>query len=84
VYFTLSLGDYNDSEEGIGRLIDNALEVESGKKLFSEDSGTIKDKVKFCLTAVELMKNDAEWVLPPHIINLCEKLFIHIEANNSI
>lgn len=82
---SLLIGDYKNSEEGIGRLIDEALEVENDKKLFSEGSGTIKDKVKFCLTAVELMNNDqTEWELPEHIINLCEKIFIHVEANNFI
>jgi hypothetical protein len=81
---SLSLDDYKYSNEGIGRLIDKALDIENGKKLFSEDSGTIKDKVKFCLTAVELMNNDeTQWDLPSHIINLCEKIFIHIETNNS-
>jgi len=82
---SLSLNDYKASEDGIGRLIDKALEVGNDKRLFSEDSGTIKDKVKFCLTAVELMNNgNIEWEIPEHIINLCEKLFFHIETNNSI
>ena len=50
--------DFNDSSNGIGRILDNAIRVDktkADKKCFSEDSGTIKRKLEFCHEIIKLM-----------------------------
>lgn len=78
---SLTLDDYRKSPDGIGKLIDNALEIEEGKPLFSANSGTIKEKVNFCLIAVELM-NSIAWEMPDYLKVFCNKIFSHIHGNN--
>ncbi|OCH29088.1 hypothetical protein A6E12_06765 [Aliivibrio fischeri] len=86
--------DYADCEKGIGfhlekQLTKNLEGTKNEKRTFFEDTsksttGTIKDKVKFCRTAVEHM-NDANvtWTLTRELTNLCEKIWDHIDSNNN-
>jgi AAA15 family ATPase/GTPase len=67
--------------QGIGRIIDRILGAEKDSPLFSDKSGTIKNKVDFCQIAVREM-NSTQWEMPKHIVELCEKIFEHIDKMN--
>lgn len=71
----------NNLKDGIGRVIDQQLEIADGLSLFSEDSGTIKGKVNFCLTAVAYMNNN-EWEMPDRLKAICQKIFEHVDGHN--
>lgn len=72
------------STYGIGYHLDKTLGLQGkGKtrRLFADESGTINDKVKFCQQAVQVM-NEIEWELPEHLIELCKKIYTHVESKN--
>ncbi|MFZ6751575.1 ATP-dependent nuclease [Undibacterium sp. Ren11W] len=75
---------YFNSDLGIGRLLDDALGLKKTiRKVFAEDSGTIKNKVKFSNTAIEYMsKNPNAWDMTEEIKDVCERIFSHIEQTN--
>jgi AAA15 family ATPase/GTPase len=76
--------DYFLKDEGIGRLLDDALKLrKTQRKLFAEDSGTIKDKVKFCNMAIKYMENNPKvWEITSELNELCSKIFAHIASKN--
>ncbi len=76
-------GYCGDLTNGIGRVIDKTLLVDETKPLFSESSGTIKDKVNFCLTTVDVM-NSTDWDMPDYLKKFCKNVFKHIDANNGL
>jgi len=89
----LAYSDYSQSEEGLGHHIDIALgldgkgPVDKDKRpspyVFSEESGTVKEKVKFCEEACKLMDDvTTTWELPQPVKDLCEKIFAHIARHN--
>lgn len=79
-----SLDDsYQKSKDGIGKLIDTQLKICPPDKLFSEDSGTIKDKVNFCNAAIKIMKADNEWQLTGDLKAICERIYQHIKDCNA-
>lgn len=89
----LVYSDYSQSDEGLGHHIDTALGLEGkgpvdkdkrpSPHVFSEESGTVKEKVKFCEEACKLMDaSDETWQLPPSVKDLCEKIFSHIAKHN--
>ena len=73
------------SQYGIGFHLDKALGLKGkGKderRVFADESGTIKDKVKFCQQAIEVM-GEIDWELSSDLIGLCEKIYYHIESKN--
>lgn len=76
--------DLATSNHGIGYHLDKTLGLKGkGKerKVFADESGTINDKVKFCQQALQVM-NEIEWSLSKNLIELCEKIFTHIESKN--
>lgn len=74
---------YFSSAKGIGKLLDSALRVTGKRRVFAEESGTIKNKVKFCNTAIKyMMENPTAWEITPELDDLCTKIFAHIENNN--
>lgn len=81
----ISWDAYKDSHDGIGFHLDTALGLagkgKTERKFFADDSGTIKDKVKLCQTAVEKMGSD-EWQLTGELKTICEQIFAHITKNN--
>jgi AAA15 family ATPase/GTPase len=89
---TLALKKYETHMNGIGYHLDKAV----GKKLklkgkgnhprfFADTSGTIKGKVKFCKTAVNIMNDEFfEWELTDNLKELCKQIFDHIIASNNI
>lgn len=89
----LAYSVYSQSEEGLGHHIDIALgldgkgAVDTKKRpsphVFSEESGTVKGKVKFCEEACKLMDDvSTDWELPQPVKELCEKIFAHIAKHN--
>lgn len=76
--------NYSKKTVGIGKYLDSLLGIKGDRGQFAEHSGTIKNKVKFCERAVELMSDeDFEWQLTPKAKELCERIFAHIEKENS-
>lgn len=79
-----SLNDsYQRSKHGIGKLIDTQLKICPPDKLFSEVSGTIKDKVNFCKAAIKIMEADNEWQLTEDLKAICERIYQHIKECNT-
>ncbi|WP_167692936.1 AAA family ATPase [Shewanella japonica] len=80
----INSSDYQKSDIGIGTFLENFVigeAVNPERKFFKDKSGTIKDKVKFCLKAVELMKTE-EWYLTEELSELCNAIWQHIEISN--
>lgn len=81
----LSYDRYCESMDGLGYHIDRALGLRkrTGPHVFAEQSGTVKDKVKFCEEACKLIDASEEtWELPQPVKDLCEKIFAHIAKHN--
>jgi predicted ATPase len=84
------ISNLNDSmsfirKEGIGKIIDHMIRIDSTVKnpprLFSDESGTIDDKVGFCEICKVLMTYE-DWELTQEAKDLCKKIFEHIEKCN--
>jgi len=73
------------SRFGIGYHLDKCLGLKgkgkNERRVFADESGTIKEKVKFCREAIEVM-SQIEWELSPPLKDLCGKLFAHIAILN--
>ena len=73
------------SKDGIGKIIDDTIRIDSTvknpAKLFSDESGTIDDKVGFCEICKVLMTYE-DWELTEEAKALCQKIFKHIEKCN--
>lgn len=77
------------AKDGIGKIIDTKIKVgnprttdNKPKKCFSDSSGTIKEKLKFCRLILTLMEH-LDWELTDSAKDICEKVFAHIEKCNS-
>lgn len=81
----LTYSKYINSSNGIGYHLDKTLGLKGkGKdtlRVFAEQSGTIKDKVNFAITAANIM-NETKWELTPEISTLCRVIFDHIKQAN--
>lgn len=82
-------GHFERHDKGVGEILegfvrkqDNSPKKADDKDFFREKSGTIKDKMKFCHTAVDIMKNNSEWNLTPQLKKLCNSIWTHIENSN--
>ncbi|CAD5375481.1 ATPase_AAA_core domain-containing protein [Pseudomonas sp. OF001] len=78
---------YSRSTEGIGRLLDKRLGLsktgQDQRQIFATDSGTIRDKVKFCRLAIQHMQHeDCAWQLTDELRRLCQRIFAHIDRHN--
>jgi energy-coupling factor transporter ATP-binding protein EcfA2 len=77
---------YHTLMNGIGYHLDKALGLDgkgkNKRRFFADESGTIKDKVKFCKTAVNLMEESTDWELTDALRDLCEAIFEHIKTCN--
>lgn len=76
---------FKDRVSGIGGILEYYVDKTPAldRKFYEADSGTIKDKVKFCDAAVELMnRKNYEWQLTPELKALCDKLWTFIEETN--
>ena len=74
---------YSKSPEGIGRYLDELLELKQSESEFSAESGTIKNKVSFCNNAIAIMNDpDFDWSLTAELTELCSKVFDHILKHN--
>lgn len=79
--------DVANSTYGIGHHLDKCLGLKgkgtTNRRIFSDESGTINEKVKFCREAIKVMEDEA-WEMPKAIEALCSKLYLHIMAQNHI
>ncbi|HHX8390723.1 TPA: ATP-dependent nuclease [Vibrio alginolyticus] len=84
------LGHFEQADRGVGDILegfvrrkDNSVKKKEDRNFFKAKSGTIKDKVKFCHAAVEVM-NDEEftWSLTPKLRDLCDAIWSHVEKSN--
>ncbi|HCE1827473.1 TPA: AAA family ATPase [Vibrio parahaemolyticus] len=79
------VGLFEKNNEGIGRTLERYVQKpkELKRNFYSDDSGTIKDKVKFCHTAIEIMNSeDTDWKLTPELTKLCERIWAHVIDSN--
>ncbi|GAB7529380.1 AAA family ATPase [Pseudomonas sp. 3A(2025)] len=74
------------SEQGVGFHLDVALGLKGkgkdNRRIFADESGTIKDKVKFCHEVVDVM-TVMDWHLTDSLRDLCSKIFDHVMVCNS-
>lgn len=82
--------NYFHAKNGIGKIIDDQIKdgdpkTDDGKpkKCFSDQSGTIKEKLKFCRLVLTVMDH-VEWELTDSAKELCEKIFEHIISENPL
>ncbi len=82
--------DYFHAKNGIGKILDDQIRVgnprttdDKPKKCFSVQSGTIKEKLKFCRLVLTVMDH-VEWELTESAKELCEKIFEHIISENPL
>lgn len=84
---TLNYSDYCSSMNGIGYHLDQKLGLpgkgRENRRIFSDESGTIYDKVRFCYAITGHMKSN-EWKLTEEISGLCKAILAHIEKNNPL
>ena len=78
---------FEKKDEGVGIILERFVKKKSlrdpDRKLYSDKSGTIKDKVKFCHTAIEIMNSeDTDWKLTPELTKLCERIWAHVIDSN--
>lgn len=83
----LKYEQYSTSQDGIGRLLDQRLGLSKNgrdkRQIFATDSGTIRDKVKFCRLAIQHMQHeDCIWQLTDELSTLCQRIFEHIDKHN--
>jgi AAA15 family ATPase/GTPase len=72
------------TQEGIGSILESYVKNNTTERIFfKEKSGTIKDKVKFCHTAISIMNDpDTNWELTPELKIYCKHIWEHIEKCN--
>jgi hypothetical protein len=71
---------YFELKTGIGEYLDCIL----GDSVYAAPSGTLKNKMAFCESAIALMTSeDLEWQLPEPVRSLCKRIFDHIAACNT-
>ncbi|HIC76882.1 ATP-binding protein [Pseudoalteromonas sp. L21] len=75
---------FKSNKYGIGEVLERYVDKADGleRKFYSDKSGTIKDKVKFCHTAISLMNESDDWKLTPELTSLCETVWDFIESHN--
>lgn len=74
---------FERDDKGIGKILELYVDKPTGleRKFYSEKSGTIKDKIKFCHTVISVMASE-NWQLTPQLRTLCKKIWSHIEEHN--
>ncbi|MGE6460706.1 ATP-dependent nuclease [Pseudoalteromonas tetraodonis] len=75
---------FKSNRYGIGEVLERYVDKADGleRKFYSDKSGTIKDKVKFCNTAISLMNESDDWKLTPELTSLCKTVWDFIESHN--
>ncbi|WP_087548143.1 AAA family ATPase [Acinetobacter sp. WCHA39] len=79
---------FDHPDNGIGKLIDIQIKKASSKTTkpaFADGTGvgTIKSKLEFCREIIKDFDENPNWQLTPKAIELCERVFQHIERCNS-
>ncbi|MGX9418925.1 AAA family ATPase [Vibrio sp. WJH972] len=76
---------FQSTSIGIGTMLEEFVSNNTNhtRKFYADESGTIKDKVKFCNTVLEVIdSNEVDWKLTPELTALCEQIFDHIKKHN--
>ncbi|MAD02116.1 MAG: hypothetical protein CMK65_00615 [Pseudoalteromonas sp.] len=75
---------FRKKDVGIGKVLERNVVKAEGleRNFYSDKSGTIKDKVKFCHTAISLMNESDDWKLTPELTSLCKRVWDFIESHN--
>lgn len=75
---------FKSTENGIGVILEDCVDKPDDLKrdFYATKSGTIKDKVKFCQTAVAIMQESEDWRLTLELELLCEKIWVHVTRHN--
>ncbi len=75
---------FRKRDVGIGKVLERNVVKAEGleRNFYSDKSGTIKDKVKFCHTAISLMNESDDWKLTPELTLLCKRVWDFIESHN--
>ncbi|TMN39775.1 hypothetical protein CWB89_18200 [Pseudoalteromonas piscicida] len=75
---------FETKDHGIGSVLERYVDKPQNleRSFFKAKSGTIKDKVKFCHTAIEVMNESGDWKLTPKLRELCDKIWVFIETHN--
>ena len=77
---------FDDKKKGVGEILERYVTKPKGfdRDFFKDKSGTIKDKVKFCNKATEIMSDpNVSWTLTAELSDLCRKIWDHIEKSNA-
>jgi len=79
---------FDHDEFGIGKLLDQAIKKPASKTTktaFADGQGvgTIKYKLDFCREIIKDFDESLNWQLTPKALELCERIFQHIEKCNS-
>ncbi|WP_288743056.1 hypothetical protein [uncultured Rheinheimera sp.] len=80
----ISEDEFKSEISGVGMILERYVDKTDDlpRKFFEDNSGTIKDKVKFCQTAISIMSQSDDWRLTPELNILCNKIWEHIIQNN--
>jgi len=70
---------------GVGEILERYVDKSDGLKrnFYKDKSGTIKDKVRFCNTAIDVMNESNDWSLTPELVKLCDHIWKFIEKHNA-
>ncbi|MCC2521040.1 AAA family ATPase [Vibrio coralliilyticus] len=81
--YTKGEDHFHSKQYGIGYYLELYVDHNGVERsFFNATTGTIKDKVKFCRQAIELMEDDSDWELTPELEQLCRKIWDHIKESN--
>lgn len=75
---------FETKSSGVGEILERFVDKSDGLKrnFYKDKSGTIKDKVRFCKTAIEVMNESNDWSLTPELEKLCDHIWKFIEKHN--
>ncbi|MNL09652.1 hypothetical protein D3C87_1304200 [compost metagenome] len=72
--------EYSRKGQALGRYLDETLGI-AGNSYFAAASGTLKEKMRFCDIAIDLMRVE-HWTLTASADRLCERIFNFIKEQN--
>ncbi|PMJ92835.1 AAA family ATPase [Vibrio sp. 10N.261.55.A7] len=86
----LANANFEQKDSGIGKILELYMKIKKDaegkgtakRKFYEADNGSIKDKVRFCETAIDIMTTDIDWELTDKLNDMCEKICSHIETHN--
>jgi AAA15 family ATPase/GTPase len=80
---------FEKSKKGVGLILDNIIRTDPPikvnnklKRAFADESGTVKEKLKFCRSMLAKMDDLDAWELTETATSICEQIFEFIEKRN--